>query len=254
MKGLVSGGVARPEPGDTPLITAIKARRSIRSYLDVPVEWNKITEAIQAGMLAPNAGNLQVWRFVIIRNPEKKKQIAEACLQQYWMEEAPVHIAIFAKLEREEQYYGIRGTRLYSIQDCAMAAMNIMLAAQDFGLGTCFVSAFDEEAMSRIFNLKENVRPQGIITMGYTDEKPETPLRYRVEAIIGIENYGMAMNEGGGRIPDVDAALHNIRAAQRFPKYVQDAATDIGKVTAKRRKSMLGNLMNRFKKKKDTDK
>lgn len=251
MDGLIKGGVARPNLRDGPIMKAIRNRRSIRSYLDVPVEWDKITSVLEAGMMAPNAGNLQIWRFVVVRNPDKKKQIAEACLQQYWMEQAPVHIVIFAKLEKEEQYYGIRGTKLYSIQDCAMAAMNMMLAAYELGLGTCFVAAFDEEAMSRIFRLADNVRPQGVITLGYTDEKPEAPLRYRVETLIGIENYGMAMNEGRGRIPDAAAAVSTYRYAERFPKYVQDAASDIGKATAHERKRLLGKLLDKVKKRKE---
>jgi len=240
--GKVFGGIGSPQPSATPSITTIKQRRSIHSYLDVPVEWDKIIACIQAGMLAPNAGNLQVWRFVIVRNPDKRKALAEACLQQYWMEQAPVHIVIFAKLDREEQYYGIRGARLYSIQDCAMAAMNIMLVAHDLKLGTCFVSAFDEDALTRIFEVPDNVRPQCVITMGYTDEKPDMPSRFRVETLIGLENYGMAMNEGLGRHPDRDAANSTYRYAERFPKYVQDAVADMGKVTAKKRKKLLSSF------------
>lgn len=246
----VKGGVALPNADDTPVITAIKARRSIRSYMDVPVEWGKIISVVEAGMMAPSAGNLQVWRYTVVRNPAKRREIAEACLQQYWMEQAPAHIVIFAKLQKEEQYYGIRGTRLYSIQDCAMSAMNMMLAAQDLGLGTCFVSAFEEEALSRIFGLPDDIRAQGVVTIGYTDEKPPTPLRYRVDNIISIENYGSAMNpegyKGGGRV-DSDGSISNYRYAEKFPGYVKDAITDISKATARTRKNMLGKLLNKGK-------
>lgn len=248
---LVKGGVARPTSDDTPVITAIKARRSIRTYMDVPIEWGKIISVIEAGMMAPSAGNLQIWRYTVVRNQEKRREIAEACLQQYWMEQAPAHIVIFAKLQKEEQYYGIRGTRLYSIQDCAMSAMNMMLAAQDLGLGTCFVSAFEEEALSRIFGLPDNIRAQGVLTIGYTDEKPPTPLKYRVESIIGIENYGTAMNpegyKGGGRVAGGGSAEHNFRYAERFPNYVKDAIHDVGRATAKKRENILGKLLNKGK-------
>ena len=252
VEGEVRGGVARPDPNDGPVIKTIKSRRSIRSYMDVPVEWDKIITTIEAGMMAPNAGNLQIWRFVVVRNPDKKKQITDACLQQYWMEQAPVHIVIFAKLQKEEQYYGIRGKRLYSIQDCSMAAMNIMLAAQELGLGTCFVSAFDEEALSRIFGQQEDIRPQGVITMGYTDDKPEIPLRYRVESLIGVENYGTAMNpegyKGGGRIAS-DTAIGAYRYAEGISKYTQKATEEIGKVTARKRNNFLKKILDQFKKK-----
>ncbi len=230
----------------SPVFQAIFSRRSIRKYLDVPVEWDKIGDVVRAGMMAPNSGNLQVWRFVVVRNQEKRRAIAEACLQQYWIEQAPVHIVIFAKLEKMSQYYGIRGVRLYSIQDCAMAAMNMMLAAHELGLGTCFVSAFEEEAMTRIFKLPDNVRPQGVITLGYPDEKPDVPSKYRIETLTGIENYGMAMNEGpGGRIWDKAAAVSTYRYAERFPRYVQDAARDIDKATTAKRKNFFGKLIKK---------
>ena len=239
---------------DSPIIKALMARRSVRSYMDVPVAWDKIITCIETAMAAPNAGNLQIWRFVVVRNLDKRKQVAEACLQQYWMEQAPVHVVIFSKLGREEKYYGIRGTRLYSIQDCAMAAENIMIAAGALDLGTCFVSAFDEEAISRIFRLPDGVRPQGVITMGYSEEKPTAPIRYRVESLIGIEDYGMAMNEGmSGRIPDKAAAISTFRYAERFQKYAQDAVSDMGKVTAHKRKKLFGGLLDKFKKKKDEE-
>ena len=234
--------------GYGPIITTIKTRRSVRSYIDVPVEWDKLITAVEAGMMAPCAGNLQIWRFAIVRGAEKRKAIAEACLQQYWMEQAPAHIAIFAKLTKEEQYYGVRATRLYSIQDCAMAAMNIMLAAHELGLSTCFVSAFDEEAIGRIFKLPGDVRPQGVITVGYSDEKPDVPLRYRVEQIVGVESYGMAMNEGRGRVADPAAAVSTYRYAERGTKFVQEAMSDISKITARKRKKLVEKILGKFKK------
>ncbi len=241
----LNSGVLRQDVPKSPVFQAIFSRRSIRKYLDVPVEWDKIGDVVRAGMMAPNSGNLQIWRFVVVRNQEKRKAVAEACLQQYWMEHAPVNIVIFAKLEKMSQYYGIRGVRLYSIQDCAMAAMNMMLAAHELGLGTCFVSAFEEEAMTRIFKLPDDVRPQGVITLGYPDEKPDVPSKYRVETLTGIENYGMAMNEGSGRVADAAAAVSTFRVAERFPRYVQDAVRDVDKATSAKRKSFFGKLIKK---------
>ena len=249
------GGPARLKPEDTPVVRAIKERRSIRSYMDVPVEWDKIITAVEAAMVAPSAGNLQVWRYVVVRKLEKRKQIAEACLRQYWMEQAPVHVVIVAKLEKEEQFYGKRGVDLYSVQDCAMAAMNMMLAAHDLDLGSCFVSAFDENALSRVFNLSEVVRPQGVVTLGYTDQKPEPPVRFRGESVIGIENYGTAMNEGPGRVADGNAAVSNYRYVQRFQKYAQDGFTDVSKkIKQKYSQGGFGGIKEKIKEKKILDK
>ena len=234
--------------GGGPVIDAIMSRRSVRSYLDVPVEWDKVITCVEAGMMAPSAGNLQIWRFAVVRGADKRSAIAEACLQQHWMDQAPVHVAIFAKLEREEQFYGVRGSEVYSIQDCSMAAMNIMLAAHELGLASCFVSAFDEDAISSIFSLPDKVRPQGVVTLGYSDDKPEAPLRYRVETLIGVENYGTAMNEGGGRVADGAAAISTFRYAERFKGYVKDAVNDVGRATKSKRDGLLGKILDKAKK------
>ncbi|MFH1181533.1 MAG: nitroreductase family protein [Candidatus Woesearchaeota archaeon] len=208
------------------VIDAIHSRRSIRRYLDVPVEWDKIGSILDAGRVAPSAGNLQAWRFVVVKKEEKRKLIAEACLQQYWMEQAPVFIVIFAELPKMEQHYGLRGVRFYSVQSCAMAAMQMMIAAESLGLGTCFVGAFDENAIARIFNLPDTARPQGVITIGYADEKPDMPLRYRLENIAWTEVFAYGM----GRVADRDQVLWNFRYAQKASKFAQDTARDMQKV------------------------
>ena len=222
-----------------PVMDTIMKRRSVRTYKDIPVDWGKVINCVEAGMMAPSSGNLQIWRFSVVRGASKKSAIASACLQQHWMEQAPVHIAIFAKHDRAEQFYRERGSKIYCVQDCAMAAMNIMIAAESIGLSTCFVSAFDEQAMSRIFSLPDKVTPQGVITLGYSDETPDAPSRYRVETLVGVENYGTAMNEGGGRVADGNAAVWNFRYAQRFPNYVKDAASDISKATREDRENLV---------------
>lgn len=208
------------------VLDAMHSRRSIRRYLDVPVEWDKIGTILDAGRVAPSAGNLQAWRFVVVKKPEKRKLIAEACIQQYWMEQAPVFIVIFAELPKMEQHYGLRGVRLYSAQSCAMAAMQMMIAAESLGLGTCFIGAFDENAIARIFNLPETARPQGVITIGYADENPDMPIRYRLENIAWTEVFAY----GHGRVADKDTVLWNFRYAQKASNYVQDAAKDMKKV------------------------
>ncbi|MFT4304860.1 MAG: nitroreductase family protein [Candidatus Woesearchaeota archaeon] len=172
------------------LSEAIKRRRSIKRYLDQPVEWSKLGAILDSGRLAPSAGNLQPWKFIVVTNKDKIKKISEACYQQYWMQTAPVHVIICAEINKMNRFYGIRGERLYSIQSCALAAQNIMLETINQGLACCFVSAFDEEMISRTFQIPSLGRPQAIITIGYAgEEKPEPP-KYTLNDIVHIESFG----------------------------------------------------------------
>lgn len=205
------------------VIECILTRRSIRKYLDIPVEWEKIGMILDAGRMAPNAGNIQCWKFLIVRDYALRKALAEAAMQQTWMEQAPVHIVICAEMSKIKRYYGMRGEMLYAIQDCALAAGNMMLAAHALGLGTCFVGAFNEATVSRLLGVPDDARSQAIITLGYPDEKPEVPLRYRLENLAYAESWR-------SRVWDAEGVLWHFRLAERIPRGAKDTAQMLEKV------------------------
>lgn len=180
----------------------ISTRRSIRKYLDIPVEWDKIGTILEAGRLAPSSGNIQDWNFIVVQDEDKRKAIAEASLKQHWMSKAPVHIVVCADLKKSERFYGVRGNRLYSIQNCAAATENMLLTAHSLGLGACWIGAFDENVVSRVLGIPDYARPQTIITIGYSDESPKEPVRYPLTTVTFLEKYG-------NRIKDMAAVLHD---------------------------------------------
>jgi len=223
----------------------ISTRRSIRKYLDIPVEWDKVGTILEAGRLAPSSGNIQDWNFVVVQDEEKRKAIAEASLRQHWMSKAPVHIIVCADLKKSERFYGIRGNRLYSIQDCAAAIENMLLTAHSLGLGACWVGAFDENVVSRVLNIPDHARPQAIITIGYSDEKPKEPVRYPLTTVTFLEKYG-------NRIKDMAAVMHdyslvierNLRKGkavfEKTSKKTGSLLTEKGKDLAKKIKEKFG--------------
>ena len=170
-------------------LECIRKRRSIRKYQDKPVEWDKVVKIIEAARLAPSSGNIQNWKFIIVREYSSKKKIAHACFDQGWIEEVPVLIVAVVDSEQAERFYGTRGERLYSIQNCAAAIENMLLAATDLGLGSCWVGAFDESLVRTIVQLPEHVIPHAVITIGYADEEPLLPQKKRIEWIIGLEKW-----------------------------------------------------------------
>ncbi|HLC61582.1 MAG TPA: nitroreductase family protein [Candidatus Nanoarchaeia archaeon] len=167
----------------------IRTRRSVRKYKDKQVPWDNIVEILQAAKFAPFAGNVFNCKFVVIKNEDKRKAIAETCAQQYWMQDAPIHIVVVGEPEKSERYYGARGGRLYTVQGAAAAMQNMLLTAHSLGLGACWVGAFDEEEIRRLCNLPEHVNVQGILTIGYADEVPEMPPKYRIEHTMFFEKW-----------------------------------------------------------------
>ena len=170
-------------------LEAINARRSVRRYLDRPVEFEKITTILDAARKAPSAGNLQDWRFVIVSERGLISQVASYSIEQYWVQTAPLVIIVCAVPEKHEMYYGLRGKRLYNIQDCAASIQNILLAATELGLGSCWIGAFEEEKLRELFGIPVDVRPQAVITIGYSDETPKDRQLIELENLAFFNRY-----------------------------------------------------------------
>lgn len=171
------------------ILELIKSRRSITKYLPKPIPWEYISRIIDAGRHAPSCGNLQNWKFILIMEASKRKQVAEAALQQYWMMSAPLHMIIVAEADKAERYYGVRGERLYSVQNCAAAVENMLLEAHSLGLGACWVGAFDEDMIKSITRAEKFVRPQAILTFGYPAEIPPKPPKHPINVITYLESW-----------------------------------------------------------------
>lgn len=170
------------------VLEAIKKRRSIRKYLDVGLEWEKMVQILEAGQHAPSAGNLQDWKFIVVTDKDVRKKIAEACLNQVWMETAPIHVVICSNPEKTIQYYGERGEK-YAIENCACVAMCMTLEATEQGLDTCWVGAFDEDMMRIALSMPDRGRPMMVLTVGYADETVPMPPRVVLESLIFFQRY-----------------------------------------------------------------
>lgn len=151
----------------------IESRRSVRKFKSDSISDEMLQKIIAAGCLAPSAGNVQPWKFYIIRQQENKELLARAAGQSF-VAQAPVVVVVVAEPEEAAAKYGDRGRELYSIQDTAAAAENILLSACALGLGGCWVGAFSEEAVSQILNLSPAQRPVVIIPIGYPQYTPRT--------------------------------------------------------------------------------
>lgn len=162
------------------LFEAIRERRSERHFKPDPVPDDTVRRIVDCGLKAPSAGNMQPWQFLIVKRPELRADLSKAAFGQKFVEDAPVVIVVLADPGRSAGRYGNRGSDLYCIQDTAAAVQNMLLAVVAFGLGACWVGAFDEAAASRALELPEHLRPVAMIPIGYPKERP-TPRRPRPE-------------------------------------------------------------------------
>lgn len=166
------------------ILELIKSRRNVKDFLPKFVSWEKITRVIDAGRHAPCSGNIQNWRFIIIYDSDQKQQLAEASHDQYEIVNAAYLIVVCGEPEKAERYYGERGKKLYSIQNCAAAIQNMLLEAHSLGLATRWVGGFDEDKVRIILGIPLEIDPQAIVVLGYAKEVPPKPPKYPLESLV----------------------------------------------------------------------
>lgn len=157
------------------VVEAIKQRRSVRKYTDQEVSDDAVEQLLEAALWAPSAGNVQPWEFVVVKDRATKHKLADAALNQTFVETAPVVIVVCADLNKAKKRYGGRGEKLYCIQDTAAATQNIILTAHALGLATCWVGAFKEKDAAKAVNAPKNIVPVAMVPVGHPAEKPMAP-------------------------------------------------------------------------------
>jgi nitroreductase len=160
------------------LMDIIEERKSIRSFKPQEVEEEKLNYILNAFRKAPSAKNLQPWKLVVVKDKKIIKDLAIACNDQTFLEEAPIIITACAK---EDEAYGVMGGYMnsYSI-DIGIALEHLILAAAEQGLGTCWIGAFKEKLVKDILSIPEDVRVVALTPVGYPaaegDERGRKPL------------------------------------------------------------------------------
>ena len=190
----------------------LKSRRSIRHYLNSLVEKDILDALLEAATWAPSAHNKQPWRFVVIRNNKQKEKLARAMGDRLRSDRtndgddlesidkdvnrsinlitrSPVVIVVCYSLIDMDVYpdkHRSDAEKIMAIQSTAMAAQNLMLAAHDLKIGTCWRCAplFCDDAVVEVLKLPEDWHPQALVTMGYYKETPKTPSRLDLNEVI----------------------------------------------------------------------
>jgi nitroreductase len=161
----------------------VEKRRSVRHFdTRRAVSDEDVKALLEAAVLAPTAGNVQPWRFVVARSLPMRERLA-AALHQRWAAAAPVVIVVCVDPRPCFARYGERGEKLYAIQDTAAAAEHIQLAAVDRGLASCWIGAFEQGAVRDALDLDGAVTPVAILPIGYSAESGGRPSRRPVDEL-----------------------------------------------------------------------
>lgn len=143
----------------------IRSRESIRSYdPNRPLKKEILEKILDAGRLAPSAANYQPWKFLVISSTSMLEKV-RASYNTQWFKDAP-HILIVLGLKNQAWVRGYDGYN--SIEtDVTIAMMHLILAAENEGVGTCWIAAYNPAILKEALNIKDNQVVFGITPLGY---------------------------------------------------------------------------------------
>jgi 5,6-dimethylbenzimidazole synthase len=166
------------------LFTAIKERRSCRSFTTEPVDRETIEKIIEVGTWAPSPMNAQPWEFIVVASPEGKEKIyaeAERCrlwalrtsgwswLDKYQIEflkDVPALIAVIGDPKKSGVDMFLEDGSVGYQYACAAAVQNMMLASQALGLGSLWFTLFDRKKMGEVLGVNPEKKVLSIVCLG----------------------------------------------------------------------------------------
>ena len=163
----------------------IKTRESIRDYDPKrPVPDEVLNRILDAGRLAPSAGNRQPWTFVVVSSPEKLNEV-RACYPRDWFKQAP-HILVVVGDKSNSWTRSYDGYNSIEV-DLTIAMDHMILAAENEGVGTCWIIAYNYDVLAKSIGLRENEVIYCITPLGYPNdgfEKRGNKIRKSLEEIV----------------------------------------------------------------------
>jgi len=164
---------------------AIEKRKSIRNYQDKLIPENKLQKVLEAARLAPSGANRQEWKFVVVRDIEKRKQLSKAANGQAHVAGAPVVIAGVATGADRIMMCGVPA---YPV-DLAIAIDHMTLAAVGQGLGSCWIGAFSQDEARKVMGIPDNYMIVGLLTLGFPADEGRPKTRKSLDEIVCYDTY-----------------------------------------------------------------
>lgn len=188
------------------LMEAIKGRRAVRKYKPDPIPQEILDKVMDAAHWAPSWSNTQCWRWVLVRDKQKKEQLSEALRTSRptgknrayeALKTADVAIVVCAQKGLAGHYN--RGEKIgqpstekgecWYMFDTALAMQNLTLAAHAFGLATVHIGMYDPDKVAQIVGLPSDVAVVELMPLGWPDHSPEPTPRKDLSELVFYDSY-----------------------------------------------------------------
>jgi nitroreductase len=167
---------------DSPVLNAIHERRSIRHFLDIPVDRELIITALRAAAWAPSGLNNQPWRFAIVWDPKLKEVLGGLTRYSAILRSAAVLVPVF--LDKETSYDYTK-----DCQAVGACLQNFLLALHSLDLGAVWIGEIlkNKEQIVKILELPESLELMAVVAAGHPARRDQSSHRRAVEGMIIFE-------------------------------------------------------------------
>jgi nitroreductase len=158
----------------------IRDRVAVRAFTAAEVPEEMVLRVLEAGRWAPSAKNSQPWHFIVVRNRSTLRELARLTGTGPYLADAPMAIVVT-----------MIGAK-FPGADAGRAIQNMVLAAWDQGLGTCWVANFDQERTRHLLGLPEEAVVVSAFPLGFPRQEgtPRGKRRKPLSEIASIERFG----------------------------------------------------------------
>lgn len=174
----------------------IMKRRSVRKFKKMAIPDDVLWKMLEAARFAPSWANTQCWRFIVIKEEERKQKITEAFPPRNpgfsSLLNAPIVVVAFAEKFKSGFYKGEASTNkgeYWYMFDVALALQNMVLTAWENGIGSVYLGLFDAIKLAKILNIPVDYEVVAVVPFGYPDEEPKCPPRKNLSEIVFFESY-----------------------------------------------------------------
>lgn len=173
----------------------VNKRQSDRAYLNLPVEQEKLNRILEAARLAPSACNGQPWKLIVVTDPDKQYQIADAATSKvlsmnHFSKQAPLQIVLVEENTNfTSTFGGWLKNKQYPHLDLGIIASHICLAAADEGLGSCMLGWCNESKVRKALQIPKNNRVMLVILIGYSTQPIREKKRKSIVQIVSTNKY-----------------------------------------------------------------
>jgi nitroreductase len=182
------------------MINTLLQHRSIRKFKDQQISETVLNEILLAATKASTTGNMQVYSIIISKDQEIKNQLWESHFKQSMVKEAPI-VATFCadfnrfntwcKMRKAEPGYDNFLSFFTAAIDALLVAQNFCVAAEDKGLGICYLgtTTYMADKIINVLNLPKDVVPVTAVVTGYPDEQPDLTDRLPLDGVVHYDTY-----------------------------------------------------------------